>query len=172
MWTILALTTAGKNETPATNMKRALASLQKTEPGKTLQSLTLHLMIAQQFGEKDRAKGLLKDLLSRQNEDGGWSWVKENKASDAFATGQALYALGRLGRDGNDPAVRRAWEYLLKTQGKDGGWEVAQELINTRKRGLNIYPYWGTAWAAIGMLTTLPAGHELAPHPQPLTVRP
>ena len=36
--------------------------------------------------------------------------------------GQALYALGLVGRDGNDPIVRRAWAFLLRTQGNDGSW--------------------------------------------------
>ena len=73
------------------------------------------------------------------------------------ATGQALYALGLLGRDGNDPMVSRAWEFLLRTQDKDGSWQVPQEAINTRRRGLNVYTFWGTAWATIGVLQTLPA---------------
>jgi hypothetical protein len=64
---------------------------------------------------------------------------------------------GLLGRDGNDPVVRKAWEYLLRTQTADGSWQVPQNLINSRPRGLNVYPYWGTAWCAIGLLQTLPA---------------
>jgi hypothetical protein len=129
--------------------------LQKVTPGTTLQTLALHLVIARRFGEPARAETLLKELVGRQNADGGWGWVKENKGSDAFATGQALYALGLLGRDGNDSVVHQAWEFLLRTQDKDGSWQLPQEAINTRRRGLNVYNYWGTAWATIGMLQTL-----------------
>ena len=46
---------------------------------------------------------------------------------------------------------------LEKAQDKDGSWQVPQEAINTRRRGLNVYTFWGTAWATIGMLQTLPA---------------
>ena len=139
---------------------RALESLKKVIPETTLQTLALHLIIAHKFGEPARAAALLKELAARQNADGGWAWVKENPGSDAFATGQALYALGLLGRDGKDPVVSRAWEFLLRTQEKDGSWQVPQEAINTRRRGLNVYNFWGTAWATIGMLQTLPAAEH------------
>ena len=82
-----------------------------------------------------------------------------NPGSEAFSTGQALYALGRLGRDGADPAVERAWKFLLATQLPDGSWAVPQDAINTRPRKLNVYTYWGTAWSAIGVLQTLPGPH-------------
>ena len=88
--------------------------------------------------------------------DGGWGWTTDKKTSEAFSTGQALYALGRIGRDGADPAVERAWKFLLATQSPDGSWPVPQDAINTRPRKLNVYPYWGTAWSAIGVLQTMP----------------
>jgi hypothetical protein len=156
MWSLLAVS-AGKPTEKALvrSRERALESLEKVMPGATLQTLALHLVIAHRFGEPARVEVLLKELVGRQNVDGGWRWVKENKSSDAFATGQALYALGILGRDGNDPVVRQAWEFLLRTQDEDGSWQVPQEAINTRRRGLNVYNYWGTAWATIGMLQTL-----------------
>ncbi len=158
MWSLLAVSAGNpKEEALVRSRERALESLKEATPEATLQTLALHLIIAHRFGEPAHRKALLKELVGRQNADGGWGWVKENKGSDAFATGQALYALGLLGRDGNDPVVRRAWEFLLRTQDKDGSWQVPQEAINTRRRGLNVYTFWGTAWATIGMLQTLPA---------------
>lgn len=157
LWSILGASAAQpQNDAFIRSRERTLAALKNPEPGATLQTLALHLIVARQFGEAARAEKLLADLVKRQNSDGGWGWVKENAGSDAFATGQALYSLGLTGRDGNDPCVRRAWEYLLQTQGVDGGWDVQQSGINRRPRKLNVYPCWGTAWAAIGILHTLP----------------
>jgi hypothetical protein len=130
-------------------------------PGKTVQSLALHLMVAHKFGEPSRTDALRSELLAGQNEDGGWSWWKDNKTSDAFATGQALYALGAVGRDASDPAISKALQYLVQTQAQEGNWNVPQELINTRLRKLNVYTFWGTAWAAIGMVQTLPRTGDL-----------
>jgi hypothetical protein len=159
MWSVLALG-AGKSsdaELVRRSRERALASLRRATPGVTLQSLALHMVVADKFGEPGRRDALLRELIGRQGADGGWAWVKENKASDAFATGQALYALGLLDHYGSsDPVVRRAWDFLLRTQHEDGSWEVPQDAVNTRRRGLNVYNYWGTAWATIGLLQTLP----------------
>jgi hypothetical protein len=157
MWSILALSVTNPAD-PACirSRERALDSLKKAAPGTTLQSLALHLIVAEKFGGAARKDDLLKELLGTQQQDGGWAWVRDSKGSDAFATGQALYSLGLLGREGNDPAVRRAWDFLLRTQENNGSWQTPQEAVNTRRRGLNVYTYWGTAWATIGLLRTLP----------------
>jgi hypothetical protein len=161
MWSLLAVSARSskdtKDEALAWSRDRALESLKKVTPESTLQTLALHLVIAQRSGgEPARTATLLKELVGGQHADGGWGWVRQDKGSDAFATGQALYVLGLLGHDGTDPHVSRAWEFLLRTQQTDGSWQVPQEAINTRRRGLNVYTFWGTAWATIGLLQTLP----------------
>jgi hypothetical protein len=154
MWSVLALSAnKSKDEAVSASRRRAMEFLKEMEPGITLQSVALHLIVADKFGESSRAKVFRQKLLQRQNADGGWSWLRTNQTSDAFATGQALYALGQTGNRKN-PAVQRAWKFLLQTQDADGGWDVPQNAINTRQRKLNVYPLWGTAWAAIGMLET------------------
>jgi hypothetical protein len=163
MWSVLAVSACDSvEESLLRSRQRALEYLKTSAPGKTVQSLALHLMIAHKFGDPSRAGALRSELLARQREDGGWSWWKDNRTSDAFATGQALYALGSTGCNGRDPAVARAWKFLIQSQAEDGSWEVPQESINTRPRKLNVYTFWGTTWAAIGILQTLPATEATA----------
>jgi Squalene-hopene cyclase N-terminal domain len=161
MWGVLALGAGDPTDKAAVRgRERALESLKTPAPGITVQSLALHLVVAHKLGEPARRDALLRELLGRQRADGGWGWAKDSKGSDAFATGQALYALGLPGRGGEDPAVRRAWGFLVRTQDEDGSWPVPQEAVNTRRRGLNVYTYWGTAWATIGLLQTLPTADQ------------
>jgi hypothetical protein len=173
MWALVALADDKSKEPPPVVVaarRRALAALKDADPGITAQSLALRLILAHASAQPGREEAALKDLLARQNPDGGWGWVKENPASDAFATGQALYALGRVGHtttaaDAANAAVRRAAAFLLRTQRPDGSWDVPQESINQRKRNLNVYTYWGTAWATIGLLQTLPPTDGAPPPP-------
>ena len=45
-------------------------------------------------------------------------------ASDAWATGQALYALAHLGRAADREAILGGQAFLIKTQRDDGSWFV------------------------------------------------
>src|SRR6185503_18413809 len=67
---------------------------------------------------------LAKALIAEQHSDGGWSQLPDLK-SDAYATGQAVYALRvAAGMNGSDPGVERGLRFLLKTQLEDGTWHV------------------------------------------------
>jgi hypothetical protein len=59
-----------------------------------------------------------------------------------------------LGLGGEDPAVRRAWKFLLQTQRADGSWYAPTKKPNAKDNP--IAAYWGSAWATIGLLHTLP----------------
>src|SRR5262245_17051702 len=111
------------------------------------------MLVERRFGAADRAGQLRKELLGRQNADGGWSYRKEISSSDAFATGQVLYALSDEGIAGDAPAIRRAWLFLVQTQNKDdGSWTVPTSAIHVGKgqktteawirRTDEIYTYW------------------------------
>jgi ankyrin repeat protein len=111
---------------------------------------------------RDRAAG----LLARQREDGGWSQLV-TLGSDAYATGQALFALVQTGAiPATDSAYTRGVRFLLKTQFADGSWFV-------RSRSLPIQPHFesgfpfgkhqfisaaGTNWATAALALGLRGG--------------
>jgi ankyrin repeat protein len=101
----------------------------------------------------------LKELLALQHADGGWGQTPE-LASDAYATGQVLYTLHEINISANDPAYRRAVEYLLRTQLEDGSWHVASRAPKFQPYFQSGFPYdhdqWissaATGWATIGLV--------------------
>ncbi len=109
-----------------------------------------------------------KTLAAQQRADGGWS-QNAHLESDAFATGETLWALREAGAlRPQGAAYRRGVEFLLSTQWPDGSWYV-------RSRAAKIQPYFqsgfpfehdqwvsaaATAWAVIALA---PAIEKVAP---------
>jgi uncharacterized protein (TIGR03067 family) len=161
-WAILALASLDRRDPAATkSLENALAFFKKTRPGKSHETLLLHLLVEHKLGSPEPAKALLKETLSRQNADGGFGW-QTGAGSDAFATGQTLYALQIAGVHSSN-AITRAQKYLLDTQTKDGMWVVPPQAVSSAnndsrvKKLVPIYNYWGTAWASIGLSRSLGA---------------
>jgi hypothetical protein len=136
----------------AASRDRALAWLQKTTPSDSNQSLVLRILTRHRFGKAEEWQPLVKQLRTQQNADGGWSQLK-GKPSDAVATGQALYALGTVATPASDATVQKAWTFLVQTQRDDGSW-----LVHTRTpKGHDvIISYFGSGWAMLGLVRTLP----------------
>lgn len=128
-----------------------------TVDGESLEWRVVHLLYEATLGDPTRASTRLGELLALQHDDGGWPWLVGEGESDAFATGQVLYALARLNRPASTVAVERGRRFLVENQGVDGTWAVRSTLA--REEG--VIPtgrYWGTGWAVIGLLETLPTG--------------
>jgi ankyrin repeat protein len=68
-----------------------------------------------------------RELKATQQPDGGWASL-DGRSSDAYATGEALWALHDAGVPSSDAAWQRGANYLLKTQAPDGSWHVASRL--------------------------------------------
>lgn len=65
-----------------------------------------------------------KKLLAVQHEDGGWPQL-DSLQTDAYATGQSLYALNQSGQLATTaPAYQKGITFLLNTQLADGSWHV------------------------------------------------
>jgi hypothetical protein len=142
MWVLQALQSLGDGA----GREKAIAWLQGRKPGKSSESVALYYLTF-------RSEEFLKELLAAQNEDGGWGFLRGDP-SDALATGQVLYVLS-YAKDVAEP-VRRAQGFLARTQLEDGSWKVPTTKASSKEPA--IPEYWGTAWAAIGLLRTLPRG--------------
>jgi hypothetical protein len=110
----------------------------------------------------DRAS---RALAATQREDGGWNQLS-SMGSDAYATGQALYALTAAGKMPVDaPIYRKGIQYLLRTQAADGSWHVKTRSIWAQPYFDSGFPYahdqWissaGTAWASMALSMTVEA---------------
>ncbi|MCB9750811.1 MAG: carboxypeptidase regulatory-like domain-containing protein [Myxococcales bacterium] len=83
-------------------------------------------------------------LLARQRNDGGFSL--DGPESDAFATGQTVYALKLAGFSDGHPAVARGLAYLLAHQEQSGAWSTYRSNQTGSEKG-------ETMWAVLGLTT-------------------
>lgn len=166
MWTLLAIKSLERlgDKLPADTRKglaaerdRGLKFLTDAKPGRRIDWLALRALVAKEYETGERAKELVRELLAEQNVDGGWGYVRGGE-SYAHTTGEVLYALGVMGLGERDAAVRKAWKYLVRMQERDGWWHCkTRETFSTKPdlvRETSIH--WGTAWATIGLMQTLP----------------
>jgi hypothetical protein len=102
-------------------------------------------------------------LLRQQRQDGGWSQLP-TLPSDAYATGQALYALHEAGATPVDgPAYRRGVEFLLRTQLSDGSWYVPTRCFPVLEFSNSGFPHGrsqfisaaATAWATMALILSV-----------------
>jgi hypothetical protein len=92
--------------------------------------------------------------MERQNADGGWSQTKD-MASDAWATGQALYALAHAGIKPDEPVIKRGHAFLIRMQRSDGSWPMVSRPIKPAGKGsTSPIPIIGagSAWAVLGLV--------------------
>ena len=132
--------------------RKALEWLGRAPRRDETQPIALRAMVAARFGKGEEAQESAARLRGRQAEDGGWSQVA-GRPSDALATGQALCALVAAGEPHDSPAIRRARRFLLGGQRDDGSWLVK---TRTPKGHDEIVTYYGTGWATIGLIRSLP----------------
>lgn len=79
-------------------------------------------LVAAGRGAGDKLVSALARVVEKtQNADGGFGYSKGD-TSNAFATGQALYALRLAGRSDGDSVVKKGTAWLLASQDDNGGW--------------------------------------------------
>ena len=108
-----------------------------------------------------RIRQAISRILGMQRPDGGWAQTPYLE-SDAYATGQVLYALRELGTPAGDATLQRGVTYLLQTQQVDGSWHVRNRAMKLQPYFESGFPYehdqWisaaATAWATMALTAT------------------
>jgi ankyrin repeat protein len=145
------------------SLARAAAWLESAMPANT-QDRAFHLLgLAWAGASPSSIAAARKAVAASQRADGGWSQLP-TMGSDAYATGQALYALNAAGRmPVGDPVYAKGVKYLLTTQAPDGSWHVKSRSIWLQPYFESGFPYghdqWisaaGTSWAAMALSLTV-----------------
>ena len=135
--------------------ERGIKWLTDTKSDDDPQWIALRLVLWRRLGRPaDDRQRLAQRIRDRQNKDGGWSQTKD-LPSDAWATGQALYALGHTDIRNDDPAISRAQAFLIQTQRDDGSWPMISRPVKLGGEGSqSLIPITGagSAWAVLGFV--------------------
>jgi prenyltransferase beta subunit len=119
------------------------------------QAVCVRLMLLRKTGRPEaETQPLVDRLIESQQADGGWRQSAE-MASDAHATGQALYALAIAELKSSDTVLQRGRDFLIKTQREDGGWNMTSRPCPPTNMGAkNLIPITGagSAWAVLGLV--------------------
>jgi ankyrin repeat protein len=135
---------------------RAAVWLQQADP-RTTEDRTMQILGTVWAGRKAPADRV-QQLIAKQRPDGGWGQT-DNLRSDAYATGEALWALHESGMQTSDSVYTRGVDYLLRTQHADGTWHVTTRSLGFQPYFQSGFPYdhdqWisqaGTAVASIAL---------------------
>ena len=133
-------------------------------PAKTTEDCASRILGLKWAGAtKSELRKPMAGVLAFQHADGGWSQLP-NLHSDAYATGQALYALHEAGGlPVSDPVYKRGVQFLLRTQDRDGSWYVSKRAFPANNyfdagfpHGESQYSSFnGTCWAALALMETV-----------------
>jgi hypothetical protein len=127
--------------------EKAVVWITEAKP-ETTQDEAFQILALARFGSPERRRvvnGIVERLNKEQNADGGWQEARDSKGSNAFATGQVLYALKAAGVSVDSAEFRRGVDFLLGTQKDTGAWPA----VNTHShRPSEFAP---TMWAVIGL---------------------
>lgn len=163
-WIIMALDDIGKlspDDSIRGSLAKARTWLESSHPAELHQEKAMQLILdVRASNSTESIASRVKDLLALQREDGGWSQSIPERKSDAFATGQTLYALSLAGMKKDDPAIQRGIDFLVKTQSPDGSWPMASRSTPDGSPGssklLTPINCASAAWAVLGLTSQVP----------------
>ena len=160
----------GRSREIAGRIDQARRWLQSAAPTDTTDRVFQLLGLGWAKAEPESITKAVTNLAGEQREDGGWAQLP-TLASDAYATGLALFALHEAGGVAVDHrAYQRGVEFLLRTQLADGSWFVASRSFPIVEYSKSGFPHGrsqfisasATCWATMALTWTTPT----SPHVQ------
>lgn len=145
-------------------LEKARSWLTRTAPETNEEKVFQLLALTWLDGDKGFIQQQARNLLATQREDGGWSQLT-GLQSDAYGTGQALYALYESKQLSADaPAYQKGISFLLRTQLEDGSWEVESRSFPVVPFVSSGFPHGknqfisaaGSNWATMALLLSTP----------------
>ncbi len=130
-------------------------------PDKT-ESLAGWLVYEHLRGDKDRARKLQDEILSRRRDDGGWG-IKKADPSHLLVTSVVLYSLKTCGLPNDDPVIASTQRYLLDKQAEDGRWRELGRHYHPEAYH-SAYDVWTTGFAVMALSLAMP---KLSPDAKP-----
>jgi ankyrin repeat protein len=136
----------GRKAELSKQVERARQWLWAVKPVNTESKVYQLLGLAWAGEPAQKLQPLASALLADQRNDGGWAQLPELK-SDAYATGQAVYALRVAGGIPiSHPGVERGRRFLVQTQLDDGTWYVRRRAFPFQPTMDSGFPYGRDSW--------------------------
>jgi hypothetical protein len=165
----------GRSQEVARRIAGAQNWLRQAQPVETVDSVFQLLGLRWADAPADEIEKAAGILLHQQRADGGWGQLPR-LPSDAYATGQVLFALREAGGvPGGAVAIRQGIDFLLRTQLADGTWFVRSRCFPVLEFSSSGFPHGrsqfssaaATCWATLALTLTGPLAHSLRPPLQP-----
>lgn len=163
-WIILALEGETGPEAPTAKreaLSKAFEWFEAADHSDIHQEKVLKLLLLLRTARpRDALQPIIDELLALQREDGGWSQTIPEPKSDAFATGQTLYALSLAGYTVKDMVIKRGIDFLVATQAADGSWPMVSRSTPDGSPGsatlLTPITCAASSWATLGLVRFAP----------------
>ena len=136
----------GRKAEFAKRVERASKWLWNATPQSTDARIYQLLGLAWAGESTQKLQPLARALVSEQRTDGGWAQLPDMK-SDAYATGQAVYALRiAAGLAASNPLIEHGRRFLLETQLADGTWYVHRRAFPFQPTMNSGFPHGKDSW--------------------------
>jgi hypothetical protein len=165
-WIIMALAGQTGPDVPDSQraaLSKAIAWLDAAKLSGIHQDKALKVLLgARSARPRETMRATIDELLALQRADGGWSQTVPEQKSDAFATGQTLYALSLAGLTAERPEMKRGIDFLVATQAPDGSWPMISRATPDGSPGsaklLTPITCAASSWATLGLARLAPKG--------------